>query len=57
MAIAWSEDAPRAPQAAQIAYLPPVGIGVKKLAIWIVAASVPWVIIIGTVRLVVAALS
>jgi hypothetical protein len=53
MAIAAYEDClpePRPP-----AELEPI-IGVRKLAIWIIAAALPWAAIIGTVKLALAAI-
>jgi len=57
MVIALYEDAPQTAQTVPVAFLPAVALDAKKLAIWIVAAAIPWGIIIGGVRLVVAALS
>jgi hypothetical protein len=53
MAIAAYED--RLPETRLPAELPPI-IGIKKLAIWIIAATLPWAAIIGTVKLALAAI-
>jgi hypothetical protein len=45
----------RLPKARPPAELPPI-IGLKKLAIWVVAAALPWAAIIGTVKLALTAL-
>lgn len=44
-------------EAADAVFVPVLPIAARKLAIWCAAAAVPWGVIIGTVRLVVAALS
>jgi hypothetical protein len=56
MAIVQFEDALHAPRRAAVTDLPVRAIDAKKLAIWMVAGSISWGIVIGAVRLAVAAL-
>lgn len=57
MAIALYEDRVSGPQPSPAAAPDPAVIGLKKLAVWLIAAALPWVVIIGAVRLAIAALS
>lgn len=54
MAITLFEDAPHTPRQAAVAGMPILD--ARKLAIWIVSGAVSWGIVIGALRLAVAAL-